>query len=212
MSVAAPERRFLALGDSYTIGEGVASSDRWPEQLVAELREHGLAVADPLIVATTGWTTDELLRGIEIAHPRGSFALVSLLIGLNNQYRGYDLAEYREQFRFLLDKAMGYAGGDANRVVVLSIPDWGVTPFAAESGRDVVPREIDSFNAANREESEKAGVHYVDITPISRQAVDDPDLIAPDGLHPSAKMYDLWVEKVVPVVREIFIGSKKEKP
>jgi lysophospholipase L1-like esterase len=125
------------------------------------------------------------------------------LIGVNNQYRGRDLDEYREQFVFLLKKSIEYAGGKPTRVIVLSIPDWGVTPFA--SGRDSkkIEAEIDEFNLVNREESEKAGVHYMDITPVSRDAVTEPALIAGDGLHPSEKMYAMWAEKVLPVAREI---------
>jgi lysophospholipase L1-like esterase len=128
---------------------------------------------------------------------------VTLLIGVNNQYRGYDLDEYRKQFVLLLNKSIEYAGGDPNRVIILSIPDWGVTPFASGRDREQIAIDIDAFNAVNREESEKANVHYVDITPVSREAVNDPTLIASDGLHPSGKMYAEWAEKVVSVALEI---------
>jgi lysophospholipase L1-like esterase len=205
MSVGAPERRLLALGDSYTIGEGVAPHERWPEQLATALRERGIGVADPQIVATTGWTTDELLRGIEAVHPRGSFALVSLLIGVNNQYRGRDTDDYRAQFRSLLGRAIGFAGGTAEQVIVISIPDWGVTPFAEQEARDPlrIAEEIGRFNGVNREEALDAGASYVDITPASRVAEHDRSLLAADGLHPSGRMYAEWVRLILPVARRV---------
>lgn len=205
MSIGAPERRILALGDSYTIGEGVHEHQRWPSQLVAALRERWLAVADAQIVAATGWTTDELLHGIEAVHPRGSFALVSLLIGVNNQYRGRNTDEYRGQFKSLLGRAIGFAGGVPEQVIVISIPDWGVTPFAEQQSRDGarVREEIDRFNAVNREEAADAGASYVDITPASRAAATDRTLLAADGLHPSEKMYAAWVELILPVARRV---------
>lgn len=191
---------YLALGDSYTIGESVPEAERWPVQLVARLRQQGFNVAAPTIIARTGWTTAELTAGIAQANPQGPFDLVSLLIGVNNQYRGYDQEEYRQEFAALLEQAIGFAGGDAGRVFVLSIPDWGVTPFAA--GRNVaqITAEIDAFNSINQAESARLGVAYVDITPISREAVNDGSLIANDGLHPSGKMYAEWVEVALPVV------------
>ncbi len=194
--------RYLALGDSYTIGESVAEAERWPNQLAASLKQNGYA-ADVTFIARTGWTTDELWQGIQKANPKPPYDLVSLSIGVNNQYRGYDIEEYRQGFRFLLNKSIEYTGGDENRVFVVSIPDWGATPFAG--GRDAaqIASEIDAFNAVSREEAEAVGVHYVDITPISRQVVNDPALIAYDGLHPSAKMYGLWVEELLPQVLEI---------
>ena len=190
--------RFLALGDSYTIGESVAAADRWPVQLAARLRDEGVYMENPIIIATTGWTTDELAAAIERKNPQGPFDLVSLLIGVNNQYRGRDLNEYRQQFVSLLEQAIGFAGGDPQRVIVLSIPDWGVTPFAANRHRETVSGEINAFNAVNAEETARLGARYVDITPISRQAVDDPELIAGDGLHPSGKMYTAWAEEALP--------------
>ena len=199
--------RYLALGDSYTIGESVAENERWPNQLAAMLSEKNIQ-AEVTIIARTGWTTDELWQGIQANLPQGTYDLVSLLIGVNNQYRGYDVDEYREQFRFLLSKSIEYAGGDVNRVIVLSIPDWSVTPFAegmqADRHVDVISKEIGIFNTVNREETESAGAHYVDITPISRQALDDPSLVAYDGLHPSGKMYKLWVGQSLPTVVKIF--------
>jgi lysophospholipase L1-like esterase len=189
--------RFLALGDSYTIGEGVTEGERWPILLAGLLKAHGY-LAQVRIVARTGWTTDELGRGIQSVRLSPPYDLVSLLIGVNNQYRGGDLDEYREGFRFLLGEAVGYAGGDPERVLVLSIPDWGMTPFADGRDPEKIAGEIDRFNAANRKESETAGVHYVEITGESR--TDGPDLsfIAPDGLHPSGKMYAAWADLALP--------------
>ncbi len=194
--------RFLALGDSYTIGESVKALERWPVQLTALMRAEGLNIDDPLIIATTGWTTDELSAGIDRANPQGTYDLVSLLIGVNNQYRGGDSEEYRQQFAALLKRAVGFANGRPSRVIVLSIPDWSVVPFAAGRDRAKIAAEIDRFNAINREEAERAGAHYLDITPISRQAAADPDLIAGDGLHPSGKMYAEWARLALPGVRK----------
>ncbi len=195
---AAADARFLALGDSYTIGESVPAADRWPVQLAALLRARGAALDEPQIIARTGWTTDELDRAIDAAAPRGPFALVSLLIGVNNQYRGRSAEEYRVQFRALLARAVGFAGGDAGRVLVLAIPDWGVTPFAA--GRDAarIGAEIDVFNAINRAEAAAVGARYVDIAPIARRAADEPALIAGDGLHPAGSMYAEWAQLALP--------------
>jgi len=190
--------RYLALGDSYTIGESVGADQRWPVQLAARLREHGLAIGEPQIIARTGWTTDELSIAIDQAAPGGRFDLVSLLIGVNNQYRGYDSEVYRVEFRALLQRAIGFAAGRPERVIVLSIPDWGVTPFAAERDRKEVAAEIDAFNTINQAEAERAGARYVDVTFESRAASGDPALIAGDGLHPSGTMYAEWVDLVLP--------------
>ena len=185
--------RYLALGDSYTIGESVAENERWPNQLVSLLRTNDIST-EVTIIARTGWTTDELWKGIQAREINPPYELVSLLIGVNNQYRGLDIAEYREEFTFLLNKAIEYAGGDAKRVIVLSIPDWGVTPFAKSRDNKKIATEINLFNSVNREETEKVGSYYVDITPGSRGAVTDSALIAADGLHPSGKMYAEWAE------------------
>lgn len=200
-----PAIRYLALGDSYTIGESVDESERWPNQL-ARLLEASTQIGGSVevtIIARTGWTTDELWQGIQERDISPPYDLVSLLIGVNNQYRGRDVEEYREQFVFLLNKSIEYAGGDVDRVIVLSIPDWGVTPFAGSRDAKQIGQEIDQFNTVNREETEKAGAHYIDITPISRQAVNDPALIAGDGLHPSERMYAQWAEIALPIVLEI---------
>jgi lysophospholipase L1-like esterase len=201
-------RRVLALGDSYTIGESVDPSQRWPNQLADLLRDCGIAVDDPEIIARTGWTTDELSRAIDRADPAGPYALVTLLIGVNNQYRGRDAEEYRTEFAALLERAIGFAGRTPQRVIVLSIPDWGVTPFARKRNRASIAKAIDRFNAINREESQRAGVHYVDITPGSRAAALDPALIAGDGLHPSGRMYAEWARLALPAARSILETAK----
>jgi lysophospholipase L1-like esterase len=196
-------KRVLSLGDSYTIGEGVLPEERWPAQLAKRLRAAGVAVDDPLIIARTGWTTDELVEGIAAAKPAGPFDLVTLLIGVNNQYRGRPLAEYRAQFRDLLRMSIALAGERVGRVLVLSIPDWSATPFAAaqgEASRGQISEEIDLFNQANRAESQVAGVLYVDITPITRKMSAQPGWLAADGLHPSGKMYAAWVDRMLPVI------------
>ena len=195
---------FLALGDSYTIGEGVDSTLRWPVHLARRLREVGIPVEDPVIIARTGWTTDELDAGLDEAGPEGPYALVSLLIGVNNQYRGRDVEEYRSQFVELLGRAISLAGGDAGRVFVLSIPDWGVMPFAEGRDRAAIGEEIDAFNAVNREESLARGVTWVDVTGISREGASDPAMAAKDGLHPSGAQYGLWAGAALPAVIRIF--------
>lgn len=190
--------RFLALGDSYTIGEGVDPAERWPEQLAATLRARRITIGDPEIIATTGWTTDELAAGIARAAPRGPYELVSLLIGVNNQYRGRPLEEYRQQFEELLGQAISLAGGEPGRVLVLSIPDWGATPFATGHDRQRIAREIEAFNAANRDIADRHRARYVDVTGVSRLAAGDVALIADDGLHPSGLMYRAWAELALP--------------
>lgn len=191
---APTKARYLALGDSYTIGESVAESERFPVQLAREL-----GLSDPAIVAKTGWTTDELANALNAVRLAGPFDLVTLLIGVNNQYRGRDAEQYRGEFAELLQRAIGFAGGDAKKVVVVSIPDWGVTPFAEGRDRAKIAAEIDRYNAINREEANRAGARYVDITPISRGS--DPALVAGDGLHPSGKQYTAWVKLILPEAR-----------
>lgn len=204
--------RFLALGDSYTIGESVRPADRWPVQLAELLRADGVDVADPVIIARTGWTTDELSAGIDRAGPKVPFELVTLLVGVNNQYRGRGAEEYRREFAGLLKRAVDFAGGDPSRVVVLSIPDWGATPFAAGEDRTRIGGEIDTFNAVNRAETAKAGARYVDVTPGSRRVPAEPDLVAGDGLHPSGKMYAEWARLALPAAREGVGGTVAPGP
>lgn len=197
--------RYLALGDSYTIGEDVAESDRWPMQLARALRENGVALADPRIIARTGWTTDELDAAIDAEEPLGTFDFVSLLIGVNNQYRGRAVDNYREAFAALLERSIGFAGGRTDRVLVLSIPDWGATRFGSGSGRDLadVSRELDAYNATAKAICAARGVAFVDITPVSRERGQDTAMLAADGLHPSAAMYAAWTRQALPVARRL---------
>ncbi len=192
--------RFLALGDSYTIGEGLVPAERWPVQLAALLRQKGTATEEPRIIARTGWTVADLAAAIAAAHLQGPFDLVTLQIGVNDQYQGADPDRYRPGFAALLKRAVALAGSDPRRVVVLSIPDWSVTPFAGESGRDR-PRtaaEIERFNRVDREETAKAGARWVDVTPSSRKAAADRSLLVADGLHPSGTMYGEWARLALP--------------
>lgn len=190
----------LALGDSYTIGEALAAHERWPAVLARRLRRGGTPIDEPQIVAVTGWTTDELAQGMDAAVLVPPYDLVTMQIGVNNQYRGRTADDYRAQFAGLLDRAIALAGDRATRVVVASIPDWGVTRFAREQGRDRarIAAELDAYNALARAESERAGARFVDITGISRRY---PELLADDGLHPSAAQYALWLEAIEPAVR-----------
>ena len=157
-------------------------------------------MAAPEIIAVTGWTTSDLKAGIKAANPQGPFDLVSLLIGVNNQYRGMDINIYRTEFRELIDQSIYFAGNDTGRVFVLSIPDWGVTPFASGSDREKIAREIDQYNAINKEITLSLGIVWIDVTVISRLAEQDKTLIAGDGLHPSGKMYTEWVRLAVPEI------------
>jgi lysophospholipase L1-like esterase len=198
------DHRFLALGDSYTIGEGVPEQQRWPAQLVARLRAGDVPIAEPQIIARTGWTTDELAAAMDAAQFQPPYQLVTLLIGVNNQYRGRPLDEYREQFRSLLQRAIGLTGSDPHRVLVISIPDWGVTSFAhdARHDRQQIATQIDAFNEAAREEADAQRARFVDVTDISR----DPHcrhLLVADGLHPSGAQYARWLGAIAPVAAEI---------
>lgn len=199
-------RRYLALGDSYTIGEAVAEDQRFPVQLQQKLSEAVVTLPPPEIIARTGWTTDELAENIRQVQPRGSYALVSLLIGVNNQYRGRDTAEYRLQFRDLLQTAADLAGGNSSRVIVVSIPDYAYTPFGQGSSASKISQEIDQFNLINLQETRKTSAVYIDITPISRRGLAEPELVAADMLHPSGAMYRLWAELMLPEARRIMRG------
>jgi len=198
---AAPDSlNYLALGDSYTIGEAVPASQSFPYQLARQLDSNHIPTHTPDIIAVTGWTTDNLIAAIANSGLVGKkYDIVTLLIGVNDQYQGLSQDNYRIKFQQVLNTAIQFAGGHKNRVFVLSIPDYGVTPFAA--GRDsIIGPQIDQFNAINQNISVAAGVNYLDITAISRQAASDPSFIATDGLHPSGKMYGLWIEKLTPLV------------
>lgn len=196
---------FLALGDSYTIGESVAEAERWPVQLWKRLTDSlPLVMETPRIVARTGWTTDELQRAMSQQTLNTRYDLVSLLIGVNNQYRGYPISQFREEFAALLNEAIRLAGNSKGRVLVLSIPDYGVTPFGQSHNPEKIAREIDAYNAICEEISRQNGVAFFNITEISRQATEDPELIAFDRLHPSGKMYGQWVELIYPWAKDIF--------
>ncbi len=188
--------RYLALGDSYSIGEGVAVHERWPTRLARALEKSGFALVEVQIVARTGWTTSDLNDAIDDAGPEGPFDVVSLLIGSNNQFREHYIGEYRMEFVGLLDRAIGFASGDPSRVIVVSIPDWGVTPFGASYEPEKVAAEIDAFNAVGEEAAERAGANWVDVAAISRRT--DPGLVG-DKLHPSGVQYEVWVEVILPV-------------
>lgn len=192
--------RYLALGDSYTIGESVEIALRYPVQIADSLEKRGYLLEDPRIIAVTGWTTSDLKTGIKAASPQGPYDLVSLLIGVNNQYRGMDISIYRKEFGELIDQSILFAGNDTGRVIVLSIPDWGVTPFASGRDREKIAREIDQYNAINKEITLSKGIVWIDVTAISRLAESDLTLIAVDGLHPSGKMYTEWVRLALPEI------------
>lgn len=202
-----PAPTFLALGDSYTIGEGVPEAGRWPMQLAARLHAAHIEVQAPRIIATTGWTTDELSAAMDAATLTPGHGLVTLLIGVNNQYRGRPQAEYREQFLALLERAIALAG-DARRVIVVSIPDWGVTRFAEGRDRAQIAREIDAFNGIAHDETRRAFARWVDVTAISRKAGATDDMLVEDGLHPSAAQYALWTEAILPEAK----AALKEQP
>jgi lysophospholipase L1-like esterase len=204
--------KYLALGDSYTIGEGVPADARWPALLARALRDDGVAIEDPRIIATTGWTTDELSAAMDAAEPLGDWDFVTLLAGVNNQYRGRGLDEYRAQFEALLHRAIVLAGGRCERVMVLSIPDWGVTRFGAESGRDLAAGslELDAFNDAARALCARHGVAFVDIAPVSRTRGGEPGMQAADGLHPSAEMHALWLQAALPVAQRLLSDTEPD--
>ncbi len=192
--------RYLALGDSYTIGENVKPQQSIPYQLSSKLRKNGYNMKDPVIIAKTGWTTCNLLSGIENYNSNIKFDVVTLLIGVNNQFQGRNIEQYRSEFKIILNKSIKFADNSNKNVIVFSIPDWGVTPFADGLDRKKVSQEIDKFNDVNQQESQKAGVHYINVTSISRKAAFDPTLLAADGLHPSDKMYKIWVDITYPIV------------
>jgi lysophospholipase L1-like esterase len=187
---------YLALGDSYTIGESVSVADRFPDQAVSLLRAQHIKINDPKIIATTGWTTHDLINALDADPPRNNYDIVSLLIGVNNQYQGRSIDEYKTEFALLLNHAIKYAGNNPKRVFVLSIPDYSVTPFAQNADRAKISEEIDQFNSVNKMISSQLGANYIDITSISREAKNDPSLIAGDGLHPSGKQYGLWAQSL----------------
>ena len=195
-------KTYLALGDSYTIGESVPVADRYPNQTVELLKSENIKISDPEFIATTGWTTGNLINALNLKSPRNNYSLVSLLIGVNNQYRGQSIEEYKTEFTLLVNRSIKYAGNNKSKVFVLSIPDYSVTPFANHLDKIKIANEIDSFNAANKAISDDLGVNYIDITSISKEALDDPGLIANDRLHPSGEQYKRWAELLAPMMKK----------
>jgi lysophospholipase L1-like esterase len=193
---------YLALGDSYTIGEQVPVQENFPYQTVHLLRKQHLDAGDPVIIATTGWTTDELAAAIREHNIRETFSFVTLLIGVNNQYRHRSVENYREEYVQLLDQAIIFAKGITQHVFVLSIPDWGVTPFADGRDRQKIAHEIDAYNAACKEITIDHKCQYLDITSSTRENANNASYTAGDGLHPSGKEYGVWAERLAEMVAE----------
>ncbi|HCT55233.1 MAG TPA: lysophospholipase [Balneola sp.] len=201
---------YLALGDSYTIGESVPEDERWPVILSNELSESGIEVNDPLIIAKTGWTTDELQNAIKEQNPANDYDLVSLLIGVNNQYRGYPIDQYKKEFKQLLLQAVSFANGDTTRVFVVSIPNYGVTPFGMEKGEEKTRQELLVYDAIADSISSEMNIPFINITPISEKAKEDSTYIASDHLHPSGKQYKEWVEHILPDVEMILKNASQK--
>ena len=187
---------YLALGDSYTIGESVATPDNFPYQLADSIGKTRNEYASPVIIARTGWRTDQLMDAVESANLKNEFDLVTLLIGVNNEFQGRSLEEYERDFRMLCQKSIELAGNRKEQVVVISIPDYGYTPYG-KANREHISERINLFNASNKRISDSLGVNYVNITGISRRGLSEPDLVAEDGLHPGTKMYALWVKEIL---------------
>jgi lysophospholipase L1-like esterase len=198
-AAAAVQQTYLALGDSYTIGESVSQAQSFPFQLVAKLNAKGKNFASPRVIAKTGWTTADLQKAITAANITNKYNFVSLLIGVNNQYQGLSKTTYRTQFRDLLNRAIRFANGNVSHVSVISIPDWGQTPYGKRSGRDTkkVSADIAAFNQINKEETLARGASYTNITPSTLKVVTDPTLVASDGLHYSGKMHAIWVDAII---------------
>lgn len=195
--------RLLALGDSYTVGERVGKLEAWPIQLIRALRSSGRGAEEPTTVAVSGWDTRDLIEALNLSDLESPFDVVTLQIGVNNQFRNGTVSDFEVGLSNLIEKAIDLAGGNVANVVLISIPDWSVTPFAEGAPKQDIAKSIDEFNAVILELAEESGAKFVDITAISRRAGEQPELIAADGLHPSAEMYAEWVELILPVVEEI---------
>ncbi|HEX8678054.1 MAG TPA: GDSL-type esterase/lipase family protein [Segetibacter sp.] len=194
--------KYLALGDSYTIGQSVRETERFPSQTVQLLRAQNINLRGVEYVATTGWTTTNLLSALRLQKPEKDFDIVTLLIGVNDQYRQTGTTGYGERFSALLNIAVDLAGGRKSRVFVLSIPDYSVTPFVPQEEKALVSMQIEQFNALNKEITWQNNITYIDITPSTRQAANDASLVANDGLHPSAKEYAVWANMLAPLIKK----------
>lgn len=204
VSVPVDSLTYLALGDSYTIGSGVDKEDRFPIQLASRLTQDSFAMREPRFIATQGWTTVSLAQALTEQNIPDSFDLVSLLIGVNNQFQGRPFEDYEGEFSSLLESAIRFAGGRKDRVIVLSIPDYAYTPFGqSRPNPDLISEEIDAYNEVNKRVALEKGVAYFDITPISRRGLMEEDLVAVDGLHPSGKMYGEWIDLMIDTVKEL---------
>lgn len=194
---------YLALGDSYTIGEQVVAEENFPHQTVAILKdEYNIEVATPKIIAVTGWTTDELNAAIKAEKLQEHFDIVTLLIGVNNQYRNRDTENYKEEFTDLLQQAIAFANGRMSHVFVLSIPDWGVTPFAEGKNKAAIAQQIDAYNKINQEVTASLSCNYIEITESTRSNGLDESYLTPDKLHYAAKEYKIWAEKLAKSIAE----------
>jgi len=197
------ELSYLALGDSYTIGESVANQDSFPKQLEKRLEVELNTTIQTRILAQTGWRTDNLLDAIATENLENSYDFVTLLIGVNNQYQGLSFVKYEEEFPELLKIAIQLAGNNPGRVVVVSIPDWGFTPFGNDRDQQKISSEIDNYNAYAKAESEVSEVRFVEITDITREGLDKPQLVASDGLHPSGEAYKLFTNRIAPIIADV---------
>lgn len=206
--------RILALGDSYTVGEDVPERDSWPSQLVRALAAAGVETAEKRLIARTGWTTTDLIDTLAATEDLDPpWSIVTLLIGVNNQFGGMSSEAYGVEFDRLLACAIGLAGDEPLSVVVISLPDYGATPVGALFGAETIAREIDEYNSVNFALAQQAGTRYVDVTAISRLAADERGLVASDGLHPSGRMYALWVEVILPAALDAisYVDSTQRK-
>jgi len=207
-----PQYTLLSLGDSYTIGEGVLPGKNFPNQTVRLLRGSGLRFQHAKVIAKTGWTASELLAATDIAAISDHYDFITLLIGVNDQYRGGTVETYEPVCRALLEKALHFCGGMPNHVIVISIPDWSKTPFAAASGRDQkqISNEIEAYNKSNRRIANEYAVKYADITNGSNEAAGNRDLLAQDGLHPSEKEYAKWAAAIAQMINATLVTESKQ--
>jgi len=189
---------YLALGDNYTVGESVLQNQSWPFQLTKVLSEKNIKISSPRIIAKTGWNSSELKIGINNSSLDFPYDWVSLLIGVNDQYQGRNIEEFKEQFEVLLAEAISFSGNKKERVFAVSIPDWAVMPFAKELNREQISKEIDDFNQVIYEVCSFENIHFIDITSISRSVKDNPSFIAKDSLHPSGTQYSRWIKQMIP--------------